>query len=190
MRFIAESSVQTAPSCAADLLPVFEIEFRLWAFLFALHLLLRDKPSFLAAAQLSMCDQAFKEKLGSGNNLWRRVRRLCANGQKHFEEALNLLEVMMRRGGWLIVVQFYGSAQVEPLLDLLGVGIGEVAVENLAHRGPNQIADHCVGAAHFSLVLQLKLAGYSRHRGVDITYPRKHKLLAMCKRAPLCIGDD
>src|ERR1017187_2218702 len=190
MRFIAESSVQTAPSCAADLLPVFKIEFRLWTFLLALHLLLRDESSFLAAAELAMRHEALKEKLGGRNDFRRRIRCFCANGREHFEEALNLLEVAMRRGGWLIVVEFYSSAQVEPLFDLLCVGIGEVAVEYLAHRGANQISDHRVGAAHFSLVLQLKLAGYSRHCGVDITNTRKYELFGMYKRAPLGIGDD
>ena len=85
-----------------------------------------------------------------------------------FEEALDLLELFEGAGGGLGVVELDGAAEVEPLLDLLGVGVGEVLVEDVATDGADDLADDGVGAAHLAFVFELDLAGDAGERGVDV----------------------
>src|ERR1035437_4374248 len=107
-------SIQSALAVAADSLPVFIIEFGFGPFLFALHLFLRCKSSFLTAAQLAVRYQALEQKLGRGDNVGRSVRTLYTHCRQLFEKPLNLFEVRESRRGGLIVVKFHRPAEVEP----------------------------------------------------------------------------
>ena len=71
-----------------------------------------------------------------------------------FEEALDLLELFLAVGGGLCVVELDGAAEVEPLLDLLGVGGGEVLVEDVGYAGADDLVDDGVGLAHLAFVLE------------------------------------
>jgi hypothetical protein len=94
----------------------------------------------------------------------------------------------------LLVVELDGAAEVEPLLDLLGVGVGEVAVEDVGDGGADDLADDGVGALHLAFVLELDLAGDAGERGVDVADPRTTRFRRGAKpgvrrwrrRAPWC----
>ena len=70
------------------------------------------------------------------------------------------------------------------------VRAGEVAGEDVADRGPDDVARDVVGAAQLALVLQLELAGDRRQRGVDVGHARHGELLAGDQRPALGVRDD
>ena len=59
---------------------------------------------------------------------------LMWSGESFSKRPWICFELFERGGGGLLVVELDGAAEVEPLLDLLGVGGGEVAVEDAWRR--------------------------------------------------------
>ncbi len=114
---------------------------------------------------------------------------LILSGVEFFEEALDLLELGERSGGGLGVVELDGAAEVEPLLDLLGVGVGEVLVEDVGDRGADDLADDGVGAAHLAFVLELDLAGDAGERGVDVADAGDDEAFAVDQGAAFGVGE-
>src|SRR5665213_989999 len=82
-------------------------------------------------------------------------------------------------GGGLLVVELDRAAEVEPLLDLLGICVGEVAVENGGDRLADELADDVVGAAHFAFVLELDFAGDAGKRGENVADARDNEALSV-----------
>ena len=117
----------------AGALPVLEFHFDI-AFRLSLALFRRHKPAFLAPAKLAMCDKTLQQKFRRGYGLRRIIRDFDLQRRKLFEEPLDLLEVGKSRRAGLVIVELHVAAEVEPLLDLLRVGFGEVAVVDLADR--------------------------------------------------------
>src|SRR6202051_699431 len=83
------------------------------------------EDALFGAAEALVGVHAFEEKLGGADGDF--GLGFCSDFErgKFFEEALDLLELCEGAGGGLRVVELHGAAQVEPLLDLLGVGAGE-----------------------------------------------------------------
>ena len=101
-----------------------------------------------------------------------------------------MLELFERAGGGLRVVELYGAAEVEPLLDLLGVGVGEVLVEDAGHAGADDLADDGVRAAHLAFVFELDLSADAGEGGVDVADAGDDECLFMHEGAALRVRDD
>ena len=89
------------------------------------------EAAFFAAADALVGGHAFKEELGGGDGDFGLGFGGDVEGGELVEEALDLLELLEGGGGGLLVVELDGAAEVEPLLDLLGVDGGEVLVEDV-----------------------------------------------------------
>src|SRR3984885_15344412 len=189
----ALSLVPTAFSAAAGPLvefPLIELRIELRPFLPAVDLFRCQEGVLFIAAQLAMCDQAFEQELGRGHHCRRRIDGPDSERGKLVEQSLNLLEIGQGRGGGLVVIEFDGTAQLEPQFDLLGIDILEVAVVDLADSSSNKVLDHGVGSAHFTFVFELDLAGDSGHRRVDIADTGKNGGLTVEQCAALGVRDD
>ena len=92
--------------------------------------------------------------------------------------------------GGLCVVELDGAAEVEPLLDLLRVGIGEVLVEDVGHAGADDLANDGVGAAHLAFVFELDLAADAGERGVDVADAGNDERFVVEERAAFGVRDD
>lgn len=66
------------------------------------------------------------------------------------------------------VVELHGAAEIEPLFDLLCVGVSEVFVEDDGYGLTDDLADDGVGAADFAFILELDFASDAGERGVDV----------------------
>src|SRR5579863_29372 len=84
------------------------------------------KDPLLAAADLAMRDHALEEKLRRRDHPFRPVFGLDAERREPVKEPVNLFEVLECARGRLLVVELDRAAQIEPLLDRLGVGSREV----------------------------------------------------------------
>ncbi len=69
---------------------------------------------------------AFEEKLSGTDGDLGLGFCVDLEGGEFFEEALDLLQLFDRSSGGLRVVELHGATEVEPLFDLLGVGVGEI----------------------------------------------------------------
>ena len=90
------------------------------------------KTAFFGAADALVSVHAFEKELGGADSDFGGRFAVDLQRRQLFEEPLNLLQLRERGGGGLCIVQLNGAAKVEPLLDLLGVGVGEVLVEDVA----------------------------------------------------------
>ncbi len=88
------------------------------------------------------------------------------------------------------VVELDGAAEIEPLLDLLGVGVGEVLVEDDSDGLADDLADDGVGAADFAFVFEFDLAGDTGERGVDVADAGDDEGFSVEESAALGIGED
>ncbi len=88
------------------------------------------------------------------------------------------------------VVELHGAAEVEPLLDLLGVGVGEVLVEDAGYAGADDLADDGVGAAHLAFVFELDLATDAGECGVDVADAGDGEGFAVEEGAAFGVRDD
>src|SRR5882757_11491555 len=130
------------------------------------------EDALFGAAEALVGVHAFEEKLGGADGYLGFGFGVDFERGEFFEEALNLLELFEGAGGGLRVIELHGAAEVEPLLDLLGVGAGEVLVEDAGYAGADDLADDGVGAAHLAFVLELDLAADAGERGVDVADSR------------------
>ena len=88
------------------------------------------------------------------------------------------------------VVQLQAAAEVEPLDDLAGVEVREVAVGDVATAPRTRSRADGLGALQLALVLQLELAGDRRQRGVDVGDARHgDRLRRGIERAPLGVRE-
>ena len=94
--------------------------------------------------------------------------RLDAGVRGELAQALHLGDARQQLGRRQRVVDLQRAAEIEPLGDLLEVDAGEVAAEDVADRGADDVARDVVGAAQLAFVLELELAGDRRQRGVDV----------------------
>src|SRR5579859_2359335 len=115
-----------------------------------------------------MSYKALEQELGSCDSSGWIVRGFNLQRRELLEQALNLPEISESRGTRLVIVQLHRASQVEPLLDLLCVDFGKVAVVDLANSGADELANDSVGATHLALVLEFQLACDSRKRGIDV----------------------
>ena len=115
-----------------------------------------------------MCVHAFEEELGCADGDFWFGLGVDVEWGEFFEEALDLLEFVEGVGCGLGVVELDGSPEVEPLFDLLGVGGGEVLVEDGGDGLADDLADDGVGSAHLAFVLEFDLAGDAGECGVDV----------------------
>ncbi len=88
------------------------------------------------------------------------------------------------------VVELDGAAEVEPLLDLLGVGGGEILVEDICDRCPDDLADDGVCAAHLAFVFEFHFSGDARERGVDVADAGDDEGLVVEEGAAFGVRDD
>ncbi len=88
------------------------------------------------------------------------------------------------------VVELYGAAEVEPLLDLLGVGVREVLVEDILYAGADDLADDGVGSAHLAFVFEFDLAADAGESGVNVAYARHDEGLVVEQSAAFGVRDD
>src|SRR5882757_5042000 len=126
------------------------------------------KDALLGAAEALVGVHAFEEEFGGADGYLGFGFGVDFERGEFFEEALDLLELFEGAGGGLRVVELHGAAEVEPLLDLLGVSAGEVLVEDAGYAGADDLADNGVGTAHLAFVLELDLAADAGERGVDV----------------------
>ena len=126
------------------------------------------EDTLFGAAQALVSVHALEEKLGGADGYLGFGFVVDFERREFFEEALNLFQLFQRVGGGLGVVELYSAPQIEPLLDLLGVGVGEVLIEDGGDGGADDFADDGVGAAHLAFVLELDLAADAGQGGVDV----------------------
>ena len=137
------------------------------------------EDALFGAAEALVGVHAFEEELGGADGDLGLGFGVDVERGEFFEESLDLLQLFEGAGGGLGVVELDGAAEVEPLLDLLGVGVGEVLVEDAGDAGADDLADDGVGAAHLAFVLELDLAGDAGERGVDVADARDDEGLAV-----------
>ncbi len=133
---------------------------------------------------------AFEEELGCADGDFGGGLGVDFEGGEFFEESLDLLQLFEGVGCCLSVVELDGAAEVEPLLDLLGVGAGEVLVEDGGDAGADDLADDGVGSAHLAFVLEFDFAGDAGECGVDIAYAGDGEGFAVEEGAAFGVGDD
>ena len=80
-----------------------------------------------------MGGHAFEEELGGGDGDFDGCAGVDLERGEFFEEALDGFQLGEDGLRGLLVVEFDGAAEVEPLLDLLGVGVGEVGVVDVGY---------------------------------------------------------
>src|ERR1700728_2151537 len=124
------------------------------------------------AGDLLVGGHAFEEELGCGDGDFDRGARVDLQRREFVEEALDGMELGEDGLRGLLVVEFDGAAEVEPLLDLLGVGVGEVGVVDVGDGLADELADDDVGTLHLAFVLELDLAGDAGEGGEDVADAR------------------
>ena len=77
------------------------------------------EDALFGAAETLVGVHAFEEEFGCADGEFRGGLWSDFERREFFEEALDLLELFEGAGGGLGVVELYGAAEVEPLLDLL-----------------------------------------------------------------------
>ena len=102
-----------------------------------------------------------------------------------------MLKLFEGAGGGLGVVELYGAAEVEPLLDLLGVGSqAKYWSKTFCYAGADDLADDGVGAAHLAFVFEFDLAADAGESGVDVAYARDDEGFVVEQGAAFGVGDD
>jgi len=131
------------------------------------------------AGDLLVGGEAFEEEFGCGDGDFGRGAGVDLEGREFFEEALDGLEFGEDALRGLLVVEFDGAAKVEPLLDLLGIGLGEISVVDVGDRLADELADDDVRTLHLALILEFDLAGDAGQCREDVADPRDYEILSV-----------
>src|ERR1700683_4152401 len=99
--------------------------------LLARGLLLGAETALFTAAEPLVSVHAFEQEFRPSYRDLRRVGGLNRDRRQLRKQTLNLLQLFQDGLRRLIVVNAHCAPQVEPLLDLLGVGAREILVEDL-----------------------------------------------------------
>ena len=133
---------------------------------------------------------AFEQELGCADGSLRSGFCINLEGREFFKETLDLLQLFEGAGGGLGVVELNCAAEVEPLFDLLGVGVGEVPVENTLYAAADDLADDGVGTPHLAFVFEFDLAADAGQSGVDVANARDDEGLTVNQRSAFGVRDD
>src|SRR6266852_2455388 len=153
------------------------------------RLLAGAEDAFFASPDALVCMQAFEDKFRGRHLLLGGVFRADVHFDGFLHQALDAAQRSERLSGACRIGQLDFASEIEPLHDLLHVGVLEIAVVGFRDRCANQFPADKVGAFHLAFILQFKLAGDSWQRSIDVADARNDDGFFVSQRATLGIGN-